>query len=253
MNVYLFLLDLSINSWYALGMQFALPEVKIEQYEGPYDLLVELAKKEQISLSEINLKNLTDSFLHYIKEHEIDAEIIGSFLVVASTLLLIKVRQMVPSQKTEEEEEISDLQYRLSQYEKFRAIAEVLHTRWDAKPLLPAHYFAEGEFQERAKMGMPNMAPAQVADAFKNLITRIPPAPQPSAHLVQRGRSMKDILALFQDRLATAKKLIFQDTVHGSTRQEQAVSFLAVLEMARKNSVRLEQDGAFSTLTVHKI
>ncbi|MCE9643601.1 MAG: segregation/condensation protein A [Candidatus Andersenbacteria bacterium] len=234
-------------------MQFALPEVKIEQYEGPYDLLVELAKKEQISLSEINLKNLTDSFLQYIKEHEIDTEIIGSFLVVASTLLLIKVRQMVPSQKTEEEEEISDLQYRLSQYEKFRAIAEVLHARWNAKPLLPAHYFAEGEFQERAETGMPNITSEQIAGALQHLINRIPPAPQPSAHLVQRGRSMKDILALFQDRLATAKKLIFQDTVRGSTRQEQAVSFLAVLEMARKNSVRLEQDGAFSTLTVHKI
>lgn len=235
------------------GMQNALPEVHIEQYEGPYDLLVELAKKEQINLSEVSLKNLTDSFLAYIKEYNIEPEIIGSFLVVASTLLLIKVRQMVPSSKHEEEEEISDLQYRLSQYEKFRAAAEALHTRWGTKPLLPAHYFAEGEFQERADTAMPVMSAQAIADSLHHLIGRIPPPPQPSAHLVQRGRSMKDILALFQDRLAIAKKLIFQDTVQGSTRQEQAISFLAILEMARKNSVRLEQDGAFSTLTVHKI
>ena len=234
-------------------MQAVLPEVNIEQYEGPYDLLVELARKQQISLSEISLKDLTDSFLAYIKEHTIDPEIIGSFLVVASTLLLIKVRQMIPSSKHEEEEEISDLQYRLSQYEKFRAAAEVLQTRWGTKPLLPAHYFAEGEFQEPADTQMPTITAQAIAESLQNLIGRIPPPPQPSAHLVQRGRSMKDIFALFQDRLATAKKLIFQDTVHGTTRQEQAISFLAILEMARENSVRLEQDGAFSTLTVHKI
>jgi chromatin segregation and condensation protein Rec8/ScpA/Scc1 (kleisin family) len=64
---------------------------------------------------------------------------------------------------------------------------------------------------------------------------------------------MQEIFALFQDRLQTAKKLIFQDTVEGSTRQEQAISFLAVLEMARNNTVSLEQNEAFSTLTVHKL
>jgi segregation and condensation protein A len=83
-------------------MQNILPEVHIEQYEGPYDLLVELAKKEQISLSEISLKDLTDSFLEYIKKNNIDSEVVASFLIVASTLLLIKVRQMVPSSKVEE-------------------------------------------------------------------------------------------------------------------------------------------------------
>ena len=111
------------------SMQTVLPDVKIEQYEGPYDLLVELAKKEQISLSEISLKDVTDSFLTYIKEHVIDPEIIGSFLIVASTLLLIKVRQMVPSTRSEEEEEISDLHQRLAEYEQFRAASEVLAAR----------------------------------------------------------------------------------------------------------------------------
>jgi segregation and condensation protein A len=232
-------------------MQNILPEVHIEQYEGPYDLLVELAKKEQISLSEISLKDLTDSFLEYIKKNNIDSEVVASFLIVASTLLLIKVRQMVPSSKVEEEE-ISDLTYRLAQYEKFRKAAEILHARWGTAPLLPAHYFAEGEFEEQP-VGVPNITSEQLSESLQNLIIRIPPAPQVSKHLVQRGRSMQEIFALFQDRLQTAKKLIFQDTVEGSTRQEQAISFLAVLEMARNNTVSLEQNEAFSTLTVHKL
>ncbi len=236
-----------------IGMQAVLPEVHIEQYEGPYDLLVELAKKEHVKLSEISLRDITDSFLTYIKEHDIEPEIIGSFLIVASTLLLIKVRQMVPSTIIEEEE-ISDLHQRLAEYEQFRAASEALATRWGTKQLLPAHYFAEGEFLERGNDStMPNITLQSLFDALNNLIERIPPAPQPSVHLTKRGRSLKEILALFQDRLEFAKKLVFQDTVHGTSRQDQAVSFLAILEMARKNSVRLEQDGAFSTLTIHNL
>ena len=235
-------------------MQSTLPNVHIEQYEGPYDLLVELAKKEQIRLSEISLQSLTDSFLTYIKEREIDPEIMGSFLVVASTLLLIKVRQMVPSLAHEEEEEISDLHHRLALYEKFRAVSEILAARWNTKPLLPAHHFAEGEFQEPGSEAfMPNISSELLHDALQNLIGRIPPPPKPSAHLTRRGRSIKELFAMFQDRLDRVKKLIFQESVHGSSRQDQAVSFLAVLEMARNNSVRLEQEEAFSTLTVHKI
>ena len=100
---------------------------------------------------------------------------------------------------------------------------------------------------------MPNITVQALADSLHQLIGRIPPAPQPSAHLTKQGRSLKEILLLFQNRLELAKKLVFQETVHGSSRQDQAVSFLAVLEMARKNSVRLEQHDLFSTLTVHKL
>ncbi|HSX25229.1 MAG TPA: segregation/condensation protein A [Candidatus Andersenbacteria bacterium] len=237
-----------------IGMQSVLPEVHIEQYEGPYDLLVELAKKEQVKLADISLKELTDSFLAYIKEYEINSEIIGSFLIVASTLLLIKARQMLPSVQSEEDEEVLHLRQRLAEYEKFREVSEALRTRWKLHELLPAHYFAEGEFSEpQNDDSMPDITSLSLAAALHNLIDRIPPAPQPSAHLTRRGRSLQEIFALFRDRLELANKLVFQETVHGSSRQDQALSFLAILEMARKNSVRLEQEDAFSTLTVHKL
>lgn len=233
-------------------MQTVLPQVHIEQYEGPYDLLVELAKKEHVHLAEISLKDLTDSFLTYIKDNNIHSEIIGSFLIVASTLLLIKVRQMLPTTKVEEEE-ISNLQSRLAVYEQFRNAAEQLATKWNVQNLLPAHFFAEGKFQEPGTLPIPDITATQLQDALKNLIGRIPAPAQPTKHLVQRGRSLKEIFSMFEERLQQAKKLVFQDTVHGYSRQEQAVSFLAVLELARNKSVRLEQEDAFGTLTVHSL
>ncbi len=235
-------------------MQNVLPDVNIEQFEGPYDLLVELAKKKKISLSEISLSELTSSFIAYIKSNNIPAEIIGSFLIVASTLLLVKIRQCLPKLEPEEDEEIADLQHRLALYELYRAASEQLAFRWDTVPLLPAHFFAEGTYKEpHENIGMPSITSNTLATAFTNLIGRIPPAPQATAHLTKRGTSLKDIFALFTNRLRTSKKLNFQETVQGSSRQDQAISFLAILEMAKKGHVQLEQQEAFGTLLIHKL
>ena len=99
---------------------------------------------------------------------------------------------------------------------------------------------------------LPNISAEDLANAFRTRIQALPVV-QPKAHLTHRGRTLSDILTLFKNRLRASRKLIFQDTIKGSSRQEQAVSFLAVLEMARNQEVTLEQSEAFGTLVVHKV
>lgn len=234
-------------------MQNVLPDVKIDQFEGPYDLLVELAKKQKVDISVISLQKLTEPFLVYMKENKISPEIVASFIVVASTLLLIKARQILPNIAPEEEDEISDLEGRLKLYEQYRKAAERLGSLWGASPLLPVRFFSEGEATTSPViLSMPNISAQALADALTQRIRAIP-KPQPKAHLTHRGRTLTEILTLFHTRLKASRKLIFQDAVQGSSRQEQAVSFLAILEMARNQEVVLEQSEAFGTLVLHKV
>ncbi len=234
-----------------LSMRQALPDVKIDQYEGPYDLLVELAHTRQVDISEISLKDLTDPFLAYMKEYKIHPEIVASFVVVASTLLLIKARQMLPKLEEEEQEEIEQFTHRLHVYEQYRKAAQALSLQWGVRRLLPAHFFAEGEWVSHSPR-MPRISADMLADALERKITTIV-RPRPQAHLTQRGRSLKEILELFTTRLAAVRRLVFQEHIHGIPRQEQVVSFLAILEMARNREVALVQTEPFGELILEKL
>jgi segregation and condensation protein A len=234
------------------SMKNVLPDVKIDQFEGPYDLLVELAKKQKVDISLISLQKLTEPFLLYMKEHSISTEIVASFIVVASTLLLIKARRILPNVAPEEEDEISNLEGRLVIYEQYRKAAEHLGSLWGTSQLLPARFFSEGEQKHVMQFSsLPTISPQALADALKQRIQAIP-TPQPQAHLTHRGRTLTEILTLFHTRLKASRRLIFQETIQGASRQEQAVSFLAILEMARNQEVVLEQSEAFGTLVLHK-
>ncbi len=231
-----------------------LPEVHIEQFEGPYDLLIELAKKEKVKLSEISLCDLTQKFIAYMEQTKIPTEIVASFVLVASTLLLIKARQVLPRLTAEEDEEVSTFEERIALYQQYRDAAEYLGVVWDTQQLLPANFFAEGDYRvTQEKLPMPNISPQLLADAMHACIGRIPPHSQIRAHITPRGRSLADLLKMFQERVAQSTTLVFQETIQDATPQEQAVSFLAVLEMARNQEVTLEQHEVFGTLTLHKL
>jgi len=233
-----------------ISMREALPDVKIDQYEGPYDLLVELARNQQVNISEISLKDLTEPFLAYMQEHKISPEIVASFIVVASTLLLLKARRILPKLEDEEQEEIEQLTHRLHVYELYRKAGETLAHIWGNSRLLPAHFFAEGE-KTFADSAMPQIFPEALSAILEQKITSIP-KPRLEAHLTYRGRSIEEIFQLFQNRFRTAKKLIFQEHIQGTPRQEQVISFLAVLEMARKEEISLAQSEPFGELILIK-
>lgn len=235
-------------------MHHSLPDVKLDQFEGPYDLLIEMARQEKVDLSEISLRDLTQSFLAYMKQAAIPAELVASFIIVASTLLLMKARQALAKLTPEEDEEVEMLQERLSLYERYRGVAEELAHRWWSAPLLPAHFFAEGEYRVATEgMPLPSITPDMLADAMKTVGERVPAPSRLRAHLTPRGRSLKQLLGLFQERLRSTSSLVFQETMKGSSRQEVAVSFLAVLEMARNGEVGLQQQKPFSPLTLHRL
>jgi segregation and condensation protein A len=240
------------NCYTSYRMATVLPQVKLENFEGPFDLLLELAQKRKLDLSEISLRTITDDFLGYIREHDIPAQVQGDFLVVASTLLLVKARQLVPSLTQEEEEEVAELTDRVRIYRLYRQQADAMQKVWGMHTLLPAHFWGEGE-KTAPQAALPDMTADMLSRHMADITNRLPKPIRPRAHLTTRGRSLDECLALFSRRLHRVKKLVFQQAIRGTTKQEAAVSFLAVLEMARKQEVELQQEHSFSELIVKRL
>lgn len=231
-----------------------LPAIKIESFEGPFDLLLELARKRKVNLSEISLRSITDDFLRYITGDKIPLSIQGDFLVVAATLLLMKIRLLTPSLSPQEEQEVTELTGRVRIYELYRSQADVVRDKWDTHRLLSAHAWSStGAYSSPdAEHVALSFSTRQLADALRGCIRRLPKPVLPKAHLRTRGRSLQECLNIFHARLQKAKRVVFQETVQGASAQDTAISFLAVLELARKKTVSLEQAGPFAHIVVRK-
>ena len=96
--------------------------IKIDNFEGPLDLLCHLIDKNKMSIYDINLSEITDQYIEYLKEQEsLNLEIASEFLVMASTLLYLKSKKMLPKQEEEEEELTEEeLIRRIIEYKKFK-------------------------------------------------------------------------------------------------------------------------------------
>lgn len=226
--------------------------LQLEQFEGPYDLLLELVWQEKLNVSELSLGQVTDSFLAYVKQGHIAPELLADFLVVVATLLLLKIRAALPNLQADEEEEVAELTDRIQIYQLYREQAEYFRERWGQTPLLPANFWAP--VSRRAYTGeMPNLDGEDLAVLFSDLVGRLPKPAAPTAHLILRGRTLSESLQLLTERLSVAQKILFHEAMRGETPQNMAVSFLAALEMARQNQVALHQDAHFENITIERI
>ena len=107
--------------------------IKIDNFEGPIDLLCHLIDKNKMNIYDINLSEITDQYINYLKEQEkLNLEIASEFLVMASTLLYLKSKNLLPKQEDEEEEITEEeLIRRIIEYKKFKEISKTLKNNYN--------------------------------------------------------------------------------------------------------------------------
>ena len=231
-------------------MQSRLPPVRLENFEGPFDLLIELARSKKIDLSEVSLRSLTDAFLEYLREVKLTPEVLGDFLVVAATLLLLKVRHIHPQLADEEREEVRDFGERIRAYQFYRERALWIRTVWRRYLLLSAGAFAPT--RTITFSGELDIDPQTLAQLWQSVLRRRTRPIEKREHLRRQGRTLSECLALLQKRLAAWETLVLQHVMRPLERREAAVTFLAVLELARQNEVQLSQTSSFGDLIVER-
>ncbi len=229
-------------------------KVNIEKFEGPLDLLLSLIEKEKLDITEVSLKKVTDQFLEHIKDlEEIEADNLADFLVLASQLILIKSRALLPDLDIEDEEEISaeDLAIRLREYKRFKEQSEKINEIYKNNKisfeqefcLQKNNAFAPGKSLKLESLNI----------AMKSIVLSISKFKDLAQKTVRQTISIKERIADLQKIISTQVKLEFKNIIKNSqNRMEAVVSFLALLELVKRQIVNVNQDEIFGDILLKR-
>jgi segregation and condensation protein A len=231
--------------------------VRLQNFEGPLDLLLHLIKKHEVNIYDIPISLVTSQYLEYLNlMQELDLEVAGEFLVMAATLIHIKSRLLLPRPAPEQEDTEEDprdaLVRRLIEHQKFKAAAEMLHERetvrsaqW-TRPDAALADLAGEEPEPELEVDL-----FSLMTAFRAVLDRAkqrPQVPLPGEEISIEAR-IDQLLARLSETEACGFEDLFSDV---ATRADLIVTFLALLEMIRLKSVRVYQTGAFSEIRIYK-
>ncbi len=228
---------------------------KLENFEGPLDLLLHLIKSSKLDIMEVKLADITEQYLEYMQDlSSIDMERASEFITVAATLLEIKSKYLLPvmSEGEEEEEEDSEalLLRRLKEYELFKEIGVGLKEREDINKF----YRLPGEETEKVKIIVKDMVLDKLLDAFANLLAkqslRQKEAPAPKKIMKDRF-TVADKIVSIRDYAKEHKRFEFEDLfMNDMTKSEMINIFLALLDLLKLQTIRVEQSGIFEQIHI---
>jgi len=234
--------------------------VRLDNFTGPFDLLLQLIGKHKLDVTEVALHVVTDEFLTYLRAmgDDWDLDETSEFLVVAATLLDLKAARLLPAAAVEDEEDLALLEARdllfarLLQYQAFKEAAshvavmlEQGSRRW------PRAVTLEPRYAEALPDLVLGIGPQRLAELAARALAPKPPPVVSIAHVHQVRVSVREHAAVLRDRLLRARIATFR-SLCGDCRStlEVVARFLAVLELYREGMVSFEQVQALGELTV---
>ncbi len=237
------------------------PELKISQFEGPLDLLCHLIEKNRIDIYDIPIAQITDQYLAYLAGlDELDLDLASDFLVMASTLLHIKSRLLLPKKEQGDRIDIDDpreeLVLRLLEYRRCKTLAGDLRGRHEdysscryRLPETPQRLgISPAIDQERLNW-------ERFLDACRHLTSqnqiRFQDQSERLIHILKRDKvSLKEKMRLIWRSVAMKTRLFFSEIFPAgrTSRSEQVTGFLALLELLRLNKIRATQDRPYDVI-----
>jgi segregation and condensation protein A len=233
--------------------------VKIDQFEGPLDLLIHLIKKNEVNIYDIPIAIITKQYLDYVvMMQELDLDIVGEFLVMAATLIHIKSKMLLPRQDPDQPEAEEDpreaLVRRLLEHQKYKAAAELLHERAvlrGAQWIRPDGRIAEIAGDEYAYEPDVEVDLFSLLAAFRGVLERA--KQRPPVLLPPEQQSVESRIEELLNMLSETEACGFEDLfAKDHTRGAMIVTFLAMLEMIRLKLIRVFQTAAFGAIRVYK-
>jgi segregation and condensation protein A len=231
--------------------------VKLENFEGPLDLLIHLIKKNEVNIYDIPIALITAQYLDYLDlMQELDLDVAGDFLVMAATLIHIKSRMLLPrpdpAQEDPEEDPREVLIRRLLEHQKFKAAAGLLHERetlrqaqWQ-RPDERVASIAGEEYEPELEVDL-----FSLLSAFRDVLERA--RQRPTVALPPEQISIEVRIEQLLSRLSETEACGFEDLFADvGTRSGLIVTFLALLEMIRLKLIRVFQAGSFGVIRIYK-
>lgn len=222
--------------------------VKHATFEGPLDLLLSLITERKLHINDISLSEVTDGYIAYVQQLESHplAET-AQFILVASTLLLIKSRSLLPSLELTDEEEggIEELKERLAHYQQVRLAARAVGAQWGKRMLLSPR---KSPYTRPIRFAPGELTLELVVHTATHLVRHLPIATFRPQAVVEKIISLEEMIDRMKTRLLSAVRTRFSDVSKNASRSEVVLQFLALLELVKNGFVQAEQERTFDDI-----
>ena len=233
--------------------------IKMTNFEGPLDLLCHLIDKNKMDIFDIKINDITDQYLEYLKYmHQMNLEITSEFIVMASKLIYLKSKQLLPVDKEEEEEEEFDLVKLLVEYKKYKDMTSVFRERLDN--------FGRRVYKLPEKIELPKgkletvFEPSLIVDTYAAFVRKEIEKKNVNAENINRiavseKYTIKSKIKEILKTLWKKPKFIFNKlfNVNKKPKAEVVTAFLSLLELSKLKRISVTQDSLFGDINVEKI
>jgi len=229
-------------------------EVKLQAFSGPLQLLLELIEQKEMPITEVSLAQVTDGYLQYVNTHEVPPEELADFLVVASKLLLLKSRAILPDpEPVEEEVDPSLLAEQLRLYKAFVDVSAHIDERFSGATRMFARRTMA--IEPKTEYQMPeNAGPERLRGAFAALLKCLSPFFSLRQASLERVVSVNERLEQIRGAVLQRSRMTFRDVLQGSkSKSDVVVSFLALLELVKQKTVNTIQGDTFSDIVIKHV
>ena len=232
----------------------------IGDFEGPLDLLLHLIKKSKMEIFDIEISEITNQYLNYIKSMtDMNLDIASEYLVMASELIEMKSKKLLPkSEEKEEDEEVEDpevvLKRRLVEYQKYKESTNVFR---DLEKNRSSYYTKAPESLKKYSVEkLENDGSVDVydlLDAFQKLLERQEFNKPKNTKIARKELSVKERIVKIRDILRVNKRVNFVELFDDFSKPYVVVTFLSVLEMVKSREINIKQDNNFSDIYIERV
>ncbi len=229
-------------------------EFKINEFEGPLDLLLHLIKENKMDIMNIEIEKIAEQYMNYLEQQEkMNLEVASEYLVLASELLEIKSKLLLPNTSVEEEEEFVDpreeLVERLLEYQAYKEVSHILQ---DKENLRKEIYTKSPEniknyIEETSSMNT-NVSLDDLVDAFKKYLERQKENKPLNTKVTVKEISVSSRRKEIKKILKEKKKISFFELFPVISKEYIVATFLAILEMAKSRELLISQKDTFDEI-----
>ena len=234
--------------------------VNLDIFEGPLDLLLYLIKRDEVDIYDISIERITKQYMSYIDTFRmLNINLAGEFIVMASTLMYIKSRELLPKHVQPPEDEVDeddprwDLIRQLIEYKKFKDAARFLGERETERTSQYAHFPERPEPPKEEVKPMGDVGIFDLILAFQNVLKRFDEEEEDLGEIIDDRWTVSDKIAYLLDTVEPGGNIRFSTLFEGaSTKGEVIVTFLALLELMKMNHFRAVQSERMGDIELHR-
>ncbi len=233
--------------------------ILIGDFEGPLDLLLHLIKKSKMEIFDIEISKITEEYIKYIDSmKELNLDIASEYLVMASELIEIKSKKLLPTKEEKEDEEDinpeEELKRRLIEYKKYKESTEVFRNLEEKR----SYYYTKSP-ENMKKYSLEklendgNVSLFDLLDAFQKLLERREASKPRNTKIARKEMSVKERVVKIRDILRVKKKVSFIELFDDFSKPYVVVTFLSVLEMVKGREINIKQDNNFGDIYLERV